>query len=86
MKINVDGQWNEDDTIRADRVAVGLARDAATGYNVAVMALMSVPVVEGEPLQVSVVLSADQALTFANALVSTALDLGGAECLDDTVS
>lgn len=86
MNINMDGKWYEDDTIRADRVAVGVARDTDTGENIAVMALLSVPVVSGEPMQVSVVLNPQQAMTFANALVSTALDIGGAECIDDAMS
>lgn len=85
MNLADDGQWHRDDTIRAEKVSVGLARDAETGSDFGVLAMFTVPVIEGEPMQVSVILTPEQTITFANALLSTALDIGGAECIGGTL-
>lgn len=78
--------WQHDDTIRAEKVSVGLARNAITGKPCGIMAMLTVPVIQGDEMQVSVVMSPEQAITFANALTSVALDMSGVNCLDGDVS
>lgn len=77
--------WQTDDTIRAEKVSVGLARDAVTGRNCGIMAMLTVPVINGDEMQVSVVMTPEQAITFANALTSTALDMSGMGCFPGDV-
>lgn len=82
MNIGPDDGWCRDDTIRADTVSVGLARNAETGEVYGVAAVFSVPVVSGEPMRVSVVMNAEQTVKLANCLFTSAIDIAGVEVIN----
>lgn len=74
MNLRADSQWREDDTIRADKVFVGMARDHETRDGLGVVIALSVAS-DSQQVQVSAVMSVEDALGLADAIRLTVMDM-----------
>lgn len=75
MDMQADQLWREDDTIRADKVFVGTARDHDTLEELGVVVIALTVKTKARPLQVSALIPAWQAMEVADAIHAAVRDI-----------
>lgn len=69
------GNWQDDDSIPADQIYVGLARDHDTQETIGVMIALKIKDFNGNAISVSATMPAEQATGVADAIAVAAMDL-----------